>query len=95
MQGIICDETEINGVKYVNILVGDIGNPKVTYCLACDAMKSIVDSESIYYSILECLTKFNIPVENVVLFISDAVIDTTNYNIRMLVYRGTLYLPPL
>lgn len=69
---LICDETEINGVKYINILVGDIENSKVIFCLACDPIQESVDSECIYYSILECLSKFNIPVNSVVLFISDA-----------------------
>lgn len=69
---LICDETEINGVKYVNILAGNIETPKIIYCLACDSMAGSVDSESIISSILECLAKFNIPVNNVVLFVSDA-----------------------
>lgn len=67
----VIDESEVDGTKYLNVLVGDVGIPERTYMLDCSEI-AIVDQHRVSAKIDDCLRILNCPRENFVLFLSDA-----------------------
>ena len=68
---LVVDESEINGAKYLNILLGDTAVPDKTYVLECSVVE-VVNQQVITAAIDDALKKLDIQRRNFVLLLSDA-----------------------
>ena len=68
---IVIDETELNKVKYVNVVIGDLAVPEKTYLLDCSEVET-ANQQVIAAKIDDALRKINIPRAKFVLLLSDA-----------------------
>lgn len=68
---LIVDESEVNGRKYLNILIGDTNVPETTYILDCSAVE-VVNQQIVTTAIDDALKKVDIQRNNFVLLLSDA-----------------------
>ena len=68
---VVIDETELNKVKYVNVLIGDIAVSEKMYLLDCWEVET-VNQQVIAAKIDDALRSINIPREKFVLLLSDA-----------------------
>ena len=68
---LIVDESEINGSKYLNILIGDTVVPETTYVLDCSIVET-VNQQVVTVKIDNALKKLDIQRHNFVLLLSDA-----------------------
>jgi len=68
---IVADESEIDGSKYFNILIGDISVPEKTYVLDCSIVETM-NQQVVTTKIDDALKKLNIERNNFVLLVSDA-----------------------
>lgn len=68
---LVVDESEVNGQKYLNILVGDTAVPEKTYLVDCIAIESI-NHTIVATKIDDAIKKLGIERKNFVLLISDA-----------------------
>ncbi|KAG0433983.1 CGG triplet repeat-binding protein 1 [Dictyocoela muelleri] len=69
---LIIDETQFNQRKFINILMGDIEDPRNIYLTACKEIFGCVDSNIISVQVDNVLKGFNIQRENFKLFITDS-----------------------
>ena len=70
---LVVDESEINGSKYLNILIGDTAVPKTTYVLDC-RMVETVNQQVVTMKLDDALKKLDIQRHNFVLLLSDAAL---------------------
>jgi hypothetical protein len=69
---LVLDESQIRSVKYFNIMVGLIENPKTIYCLNSVSLDGNVNSLFVVQSIVQTANKFHISFANIAMIISDA-----------------------
>ena len=67
----VVDESEVNKMKFLNVLVGDTEFPEKTYLVDCSIIEN-VNQTTVSSKIDDCLRILEIPRENFVLLISDA-----------------------
>ena len=68
---LVVDESEINGSKYLNILIGDRAVPETTYVLDCSIVET-VNQQVMTVKIDDALKKLDIQRHNFVLLLFDA-----------------------
>ena len=68
---LVVDESEINGNKYLNILIGDTAVPETTYVLGCSIVQT-VSQQIVTVKIDDALKKLDIQRHNFALLLSDA-----------------------
>ena len=68
---LVADESEINGSKYPNILIGDTAVPETTYVLDCSIVET-VNQQVETMKIDDALKKLDIQRHNFLLLLSDA-----------------------
>ena len=69
---IIIDESSTNNKYYLNILIGDIAKPNLTYLIECKVFNCPMTNEIITREIDELILSLGIPRMDFVLIISDA-----------------------
>ena len=52
---LVVDESEITGIKYLNVLVGLLDEPDKTYLIACKVLPKSPTAQSICQEIDDCL----------------------------------------
>ena len=68
---LIVDESEINGTKYLNILIGETAVPGKNYILSCSVVEC-VNQQVVSGKIADALMKLGVVRENFVLLLTDA-----------------------
>lgn len=67
----IVDESEIRGIKFLNILAGRTSSPDCIKAIACYPLEGKINSQVVVNSVLETLRDFNIAYSDLLLFIGD------------------------
>ena len=67
---LIVGESEINGTKYLNILIGETAVPEKTYILNCSVVEC-VNQQVVSGKIADALNKLDVERKNVVLLLTD------------------------
>ena len=69
---LVVDESEINGIKYLNILIGILKEPINTYLIKCIVLNKSPNAQTIVHKIDDTLKEFGVERENFCLLLSDA-----------------------
>lgn len=69
---IYCDEAEVNGVKYLHVLMADIEREQKIFLTNCKQLECPPNSAVVSIAIDDAVKQLNIQRENVVLLVSDA-----------------------
>ena len=69
---LVADESEISGIKYLNVLVGLLDEPDKTYLIACKVLPKSPTAQSICQEIDDCLRFLGVTKNNFCLLLSDA-----------------------
>lgn len=75
---LMIDESDINGKKFLNILVGSLQNPSVSWLLECIALEIPANSQIIVQSIDDAIRYLQTPRPNFCLLLTDAA----RYNLK-------------
>ena len=87
---VVIDKTELNKVKYVNVLIGDITVPEKTYLLDCSEIET-VNQQVTAAKIDDALRSINIPREKFVLLLSDAASHMTTATAALKILYPNLF----
>lgn len=69
---IMVDETEISGRKFMNILVGILEKPEVTYLYDCRQLEGNINHQTVCHAIDDVVKDLNVHRNNFLLLLSDA-----------------------
>ena len=69
---LVVDESEISGIKYLNVLVGLLDELDKTYLIACKVLPKSPTAKSICQEIDDCLRFLDVTRNNFCLLLSDA-----------------------
>lgn len=69
---LVVDESEIRGIKYLNILAGLLEEPNKVYLIKCISLDKSPSAQTIIHKIDDSLKEFEIERENFCLLLSDA-----------------------
>ena len=69
---LVVNESEISGIKYLNVLVGLLDEPDKTYLIACKVLPKSPTAQSICQEIDDCLRFLDVIRNSFCLLLSDA-----------------------
>lgn len=69
---VVVDDSEVAGNKYMNVLVGDIANPSVSYIAECCAIEGSINRSVVVRVVDNVLRNFGIQRDDFALLLSDA-----------------------
>lgn len=69
---LMVDESEVSGAKFVNVLVGSLDNPHITYLWRCEHMESAINAQLIIHQVDDAVKDLGVARQDFSLLVSDA-----------------------